>query len=340
MAHTNFRKRSTWLSGALLVATGLSATSARADAEQAMTLDFEVAPGADGCPDAHAFGDAVAAHLGYDPFGGVGTRSIRARIRAVGSHVTGSIELLDDKGALLGSKSLESNRCEDLVSAMSFAVGMAIDPSRTLHASTRTAPVVAPVAPLPEQPPLPHEEDAAVPAEPLPVKPGPGLRFVPSLLAGGGVAGLGPVAGVGAVAYAGVGVRYGAASLELEGRYGAPSSEGIGGNKEVTTSTIGAALIPCAHWGPIFVCGQLFLGVLQGQAAGIEHAQGQTTVFSQVGARGGVAIPLPWAPLALEPFVDGLVTLTPTELQILGGTVWSTRPVEVVGGVRAVLHFL
>ncbi len=339
----SLRVRVAWLT---FVACVLASTAARADAEQSRALDFDVAADVSGCGDAQSFGESVAAHLGYNPFlasdPSTTKGSVRTRIRSKGSLLVGTVELLDESGKTLGAKSLESARCEDLLAAMSFAVGMAIDPSRTLHAGAATTPATPPVVPAPAtKPPEKSSDDESAAnsrANEAPQKKtARDFRVEPQLALGGGVTGLGPAAGVAGVFYAGAGARYGAASLEIEGRYSSPSSQNVTGGK-VTTSTIGASLVPCAHLGLAFLCAQIFVGALDGQAEGIQNQQGGTTFFSQAGVRAGVSIPL-GASFALEPFVDGLVTLTPTTLKFLNVDVWSADAVGLTGGIRLVLHF-
>jgi hypothetical protein len=186
-----------------------------------------------------------------------------------------------------------------------------------------------PLAPLPESvPPLsPSPADRAS---------SPPRRVVPQIFASGGVAALGPVAGVAGAFSVGAGLRYGAISFDLEGRYLAPSAEAAG-TGQVRTSTIGVSLLPCVHRGPAFLCANVFFGALQGAAEGVDAPQQATTFFSQAGVRLGAAIPI--ARVRLEPFVDGLATLTSTEVMFRGVSVWSSRPVGLSGGIRFVLPF-
>jgi hypothetical protein len=322
-----------WILALLLCS--LCSIPARAQTES-VKLDYAVTPGTEACPDAQAFRDAVAAHLGYDPFAASGKRTVRARIQKSGTRLSGTVNLEDDAGQTLGSKALESSQCDDLVSAMGFAVAMAIDPSRALH-PIPPAPVSPPPTPALVEPPPPPPR--APPDESPPKNDKPRHRLIPQLSLGGAVAGLGPVANISAAIYAGAGLRYGNASLGLEGRYETPSSHATFGG-QIETSTIGAALVPCAHWSLAFFCAELFLGALEGQSEGIKGNRSDQTFFSQAGVRLGVAIPLSFAPVSLEPFVEALVTLTPTEFNFLmQNNVWSTDAFGVSGGVRLVLHF-
>lgn len=323
----------------VLICSLLASKSAHADTEQARVLDYGVAPDVSGCADAQTFGDLVAEHLGYNPFAMSGSSAatglVRTRIKSKGAGSAGTIEIFDMGGTLLGSKSLESKSCDDLGSAMSFAVALAIDPTRALSAN-KSKPTPAPLV-IARTPTKQAISDAPVvsPAAPK-INPSSQMRVEPQLALGGGVAGFGPAAGVAPAFTVGFGARYGVGSLELEGRYLAPSSENVAGGK-ITTTTVGGAIVPCAHVGPIFLCGQFFLGALQG-SADISNEQGATTLFAQAGVRVGVSIPV-MAMLRIEPFADGLVTLTPTTLKFLADPVWSADSFGVVGGIRIVVHF-
>ncbi len=323
----------------MILAASLGTGRAQADAERSATLDYTVAEDLAACPDRQAFADAVAARLGYDPFARGGRINVRVRIRRAGSTLVASVELRADGGAVLGAKSLESSRCDDLVSATSFAVSLAIDPSRTLAPTPPAAPP-APVSP----PPKPEPVAAASPPPPLPTREASVRPDAPSrvrvgadVFLGGGAAGWGPAAGnVAGMVVAGAGVEIGRLSLELEGRFVAPSSAAVTGG-DVTTRTVGAALLPCARWTPVLLCAQAFLGALNATGEAADGESG-VTVFAQVGLRVGAEIRL--GALVIQPFVDPLLTLTPTTLRFRGTPVWSTSLGGVSAGIRLAHHFL
>jgi hypothetical protein len=305
-----------------------------ADDLEPTALEYRVEPADDVCPAAVAFRDGIAARLGYDPFTANGARVLRARVGRSGASFRGVVELYEGP-LVLGSKTLAASRCDELVSSMTLAASMAIDPMRVLRppqalvateiAATKaeTSPTPPPVAQLT----LSTDRDRAETRSP---------PVVPRVFASAGVAGLGPVRGVAAAFGVGAGLRYRAVSLDLEGHFVAPSSTEAGAG-QVTTTAIGVALLPCVHTGPLFFCGELLLGELHGSAEGIDNAQQATTFLSQAGVRVGASIP--FSRVYFEPFVDGLATLTTTEFEFRGADVWSSRPFGFTGGVRVALPF-
>ena len=320
-----------------LACTVLAPGMAHAEAIEPAVLDYAVAPNAEACPDAGAFGDAVTARLGYDPFSASAGRRVIARVEHAGSAYRGSVDLRDARGALLGSKTLEARKCDDLVSAMSFAVSMALDPRRTLRGPPAPAPVPAPMSVPANAPAAVSLPDPLPDASPEAERASTGRPPIrPHVFVGGAVATLGPIAGFTEVLIGGAGLRYGAASLDVEGRFYAPSSVSAGAG-QVRTSTLGVAVLPCAHVDPFFVCANFFLGALQGAAETIEAPAQATTLFSQAGLRLGAAIPI--SGVGLEPYVDALATLTRTQVTFRGTPVWSTSAAGVNGGIRLVLHF-
>ena len=313
------------------------------DASRLAALDYS-ASDLGTCPDAATFRDAVAAHLGYDPFVSGGPRTVQARIRRAGHAFRGTVELRDATGgAVLGAKTLESSRCDELVSTMSFAVSMAIDPVRALQA--KPGPAAAEAEPSAAAPPLPVTSPAHIAPRAAselssrlpPAPPARRLSLLPRVFAGGGVAALGPIAGgMTATFAAGAGLAYGAAFVDLEGRFLAPSSEAAG-DGQVRTSTFALALLPCARLSPLFACAEASFGALQG-AGETTDGESATTFFSQAGVRFGAAIHTAW--FDIEPIADGLATLTRTEATFRGSEVWSTHPLGLSGGARLVMNLL
>jgi hypothetical protein len=298
-----------------------------------VTVDYDVPAG---CPDVVGFEEGVAARLGYDPFTQGAKRQLRARVHRVGATFRGTVELVDEQFRILGTKTLDASKCEDLVSAITLAASMAIDPFHflrppTSESSSESAPPILPLVPS-----LPMSTQPA--SEPIPdAVPPRAARVIPVAFVEGGVAAFGPVAGVAPAFGLGAGMHYRAFSLDILGRYVAPATEAAGAG-QVRTSTIGVALLPCARPGFFFVCANVFVGALQGAALDVASPENATTFFSQAGIRLGGSIPVHGT--RVEPFVDGLATLTPTDAAFRGVNVWSTRPVGFAGGIRVAYPFL
>lgn len=321
----------------------LATSEARAAEAPPATLDYEVARGVDGCPAADELRGAIATRLGYDPFRDDAARRLTARIDRASGALEGRIELRDERGIALGSRSLRAPSCAELATSLAFAISMAIDPLHALAPPPNAARAPSPSPPPPtrdapiDAAPLSVDAPAATPREAPPAAPRTTTPLAPRVHASVGAAGLGLLAGVSPLFALGAGLRRGDAAIDVEGRFAPASSVQVDGGT-VRTSTLGVALLPCAHLDPFVVCGVVTVGALQGEAEGVDAPEKASTVFAQAGGRIGAAIRL--APrTTLEPFVESLATLTRTRLNFRGREVWSTSGLGVQGGLRLALHF-
>jgi hypothetical protein len=320
------------------------------------SLDYEVAAGLDGCPDAARFRELVAARLGYDPFAATAGRALRVRIEPVlhTPMLRGEMRLRDGGDGWVGGKSLEATRCEDVAAAMALAASMAIDPAAALAPRPQVRPAApdahedipesarparggAPPESSPVALPMPVARDA--PEAPPRAPSRSALRVTPAVYAGAGAATLGEVPGpVAAVVEAGVAVERGWLSVELGGRYVAPSvasSVASAGAGQVRVSAVGAELAPCVHVWPLVGCATLLAGVLQGSARNVQEEREGSSFFSAVGLRLGVRFGVGRA--RVEPFLEGTATLTSTDLLFRGETAWSSHPLGLSAGARVAL---
>jgi hypothetical protein len=250
--------------------------------------------GAEKCPDESFFRKAVVARLGYDPFFPWARKAVIVEVSGQGAWLRARAQILDEGGVVLGERSLQSRSgdCAELMTAMGLTVSIALDdldqaaaeaPAASEPAPGRDAPI-APAAERPEG----HVAPAGTrPSVPAPARP-PQLTVA---LGGTGSAGIGPAPTVGATAEAGLrGARW---SATAEGRVDADSTGYVGGPVRVRAQTSGAALVGCAHFAGLFVCGEAQGLALRTNAEGnavLGHSAAAWLVT--LGVRAGVEVPI------------------------------------------------
>src|SRR5262249_43222302 len=90
--------------------------------------------GASTCPNESTLRQAIAARIGFDPFGAgarPSAREVRVIIDRRAGGLTAIVEVRGEDGALEGERSIESSAssCEELASAVVVTVSVALDPS-------------------------------------------------------------------------------------------------------------------------------------------------------------------------------------------------------------------
>jgi hypothetical protein len=162
--------------GLFAVSLVLAATPARAQAPApehapasvavpprvAVRLDYVREPGAEACPDAQGFREAVAANVGYDPFTTAAARLATVTVERRGSVFVGRMTLHDAAGVQEWAHEPLSRRdCRALVRVMGLSLAIPIDPFPgppvsvpEAHAPAAAPPARAPVA-EPPAPPAP-----------------------------------------------------------------------------------------------------------------------------------------------------------------------------------------
>src|SRR5437899_3138587 len=136
----------------------LVAAAARAEPAPRAHLVYVRDAGAGECPDEAAMRAAVAARLGYDPFGERASLTVSVMIAPSGRGLRAQIDLLDAASEAAGSRALISARrdCVELASATVLAIAIAVDPLRATLAEPEAAPVPALVpVPIPVPAPVP-----------------------------------------------------------------------------------------------------------------------------------------------------------------------------------------
>jgi hypothetical protein len=339
-----------------LLATGMSVPAAWAFPTSRLTYSRDVA--AQQCPDEAFLRRAVAARIGYDPFFPWATRTIAARIAVEGHILRGTVDLIDARGILRGSRDLSAlpHQCEELVVGMALAISIAVDPDSVdrvdppspTASGTGGAPIDSsvPPAPLPgpvlEAPRADDDGGTREPATPRPAasSPGPnesgsstrptgGFRLTPELHAGVvGSAGLAPSWGAGPSVSAFL--RASAWLAGVEGRYQFVNGANYPAGR-ISSTLVGAAALTCGHPGPAMVCAQVAADRLTVSGDGVDRPRSDAAFVWRTGVRAGLDFSLR-ANLALGVHADVLFLLEPTSIVLDGQVLWRAPLVSALGG--------
>lgn len=287
-----------------VVAIGF-ASSAWAQAPRQVRLEYARQDGAGACPDVAAIQAGVAARLGYEPFNDRADDRVRAIIQPSGHGLEARIDLTDAKGSPRAERRLVSRQrdCAELASSVELAISIAIDPFRL-------GPSPAGLGTSPSVPSVVSSNDPVAPAKPRPLASQVGAAVV------GGI-GTAPSRTFGLAA--GVGMRGGNLSLELEGRADLPALTSLRVG-EASTALLVASLVPCAHFGKVATCALVSAGALRAAGHGLVESRTVTLPYASVGARLALAFPLS-ARLSLALHGDLTAPFTTSKLAVDGTTV-------------------
>ncbi len=334
-----------WLWGLSLVVFA-SAASKDASARASARLDYRPGAGAAQCPDEAALREGVAIRLGYDPFRPDDARTVRVSIDR--STNWRAVVELRSGGAEQGRQELSSKTgtCEEIASAVMFAVSVAIDPAVALAAPTPPKPASSDASAGSPRSEATRSETAA-PPPPIPAS----IASSPSVAAPNAaerwralaaVSAFGSFGEVPAASWGGaieVGVESSLASLALEARAVAPAEAASNAPGDVRGWLAVATLVPCLHVKFAFACPLLSIGAFFGQGEGVTHTQSEATPYASAGGRLGIDVEV--APgLHLRVFGDVTTPLTPTTLSIAGVQAWRTPDVAGLAGASVVHSFL
>lgn len=277
--------------------------------------------------------EAVGERLGYDPFEpapGVAAADVRIVVSARGSRARAVLMV----GAARRDLQADLARCTELRSSLALAVAL-------LFESTPPSPQAAPAEPPPPPPREPPQTEARAPAAaPEPTKPAPTNKLQISVHATlSGHVGKLPAPFLGGMLGAGVGRAWW--RVELEGNFDASLRTRVGTGSalrvgDVSASLYTAAVVPCAKVSVLVLCARASAGVLTGQLAGLSgfsFTQNDQSVFHlALGARAGVAIPLPiGVPLDALGLVDFDVPVVGRALDLGGSPLWKMPAVGLTG---------
>jgi hypothetical protein len=312
---------------ALALAGGLAAAQ-RSEHARAV-LEYRVASSAPGCPTRDELADAVAARLGYDPFGDGPGRGADASQR-VSVEVTFAKGTYTGKLLLGGTRSLTSTNCRELVDSLAVAVALGLDPESALRPPA-TAPTAAPTTP-PTTPPAPSVAPPA-PTASTPAAP-PASTGAPSAPLAVRVW-LGPLGAVGDTPSPTLGLGLGGElrvlahlAFEAEASSTLPSSVSIGrGGRGTGYGSVSQLLVgACVPFEPLSLCATGSGGFFYADAGDVDVARAELTSYGAVGLRASFRLALS-SRLFLRAQLDGQVPLARTELRIDGASLWETSPV-------------
>lgn len=264
------------------------AVTPRATASPSAKLVFARGPDTEICPDEEGFRAAVAARIGYDPFFPYAKRTVVTRIDAIaGGRFRARMEVLDDKGTLLGEKSFVSAKkeCTELVRTLALAVSLAID------VADPPPPPAEPEPPKPE-PPKP-EPAASAPSvfeeretPKASVEPAPTRIELSATMRG--FVGLAPSANLGVAL--GAAVRRGPWSIGLEGSWNPAVESAVGTSARISQELVAGSLLPCANWRFLFGCAVGTGGRVQVASSGVRQPGADDALFVAIGGRVGAEL--------------------------------------------------
>jgi len=310
-----------------------------------VSLEYEIAAGSEGCPDAIQFRAAVERQLGYEPFRATADKHVVVSIARKEVGFDGRIHWSDAEGHAAGDRRLSSRHddCDQIAASVAFSVAVQIQLMAAL-----APPAVAEPPAAPAQPAAPVEANPPPPARPaekappveleVPVAPAaPASRFTLSIGAGPSLAiGVAPhTAGLGRLFASG---RAGHVSLELAGDAALPVTQQDASGKGFTLDRFAAEAAACGHVAAFAACVTGTLGRLQAHGLGVDMREAPVGWFSQLGARLAAAYDFSDRYFAAAR-VDGLVMLAPANVTLNDSVVWTTPRVGAVLGLDFGAHF-
>jgi hypothetical protein len=346
---TSYRPR---VAAALAACCALAATEAgaRAAAPTLVSLEYEIAPGIEGCPDGEQFRASVGRQLGYDPFRATAEKRVAVQIARKEIGFDGRIRWSDAGGHWVGDRRLSSRRgeCAEIAASLAFSVAVQIQLLAALAPATTADPNAAPAEPArenasppaaaasPETSARPREEqpneapvEVAAPAPPTAPTPASG----PQLSIGAGPAlaiSVAPHAvGLGRLFASG---RVGHFSLEIAGDAALPVNQYDSGGRGFTLDRFAAEAAACGHIAALAACVTGTAGRMQAHGFGVDREQTPNAWFSQVGARLAAAYDFSDHYFAAVR-ADGLVMTAPVKVILNQTLVWTTPRVGAVLGL-------
>lgn len=329
--------------GAVTLAAAIGGEARAADVSR---LEYTAPAGA--CPDEQGFRDLVAARMnGVDPFAGALSDAPAARtvvtIRRVDRAYEGTIDRFDHGAAAgtrkLGGQASCARLAEDLATSVVLMVRPLVLPKPPASPTETPAPTVAP--PPPPAPAPPSTSTPALPAPPAApaaTAPLPSPTPRPRIRIGAGPTvafGTEPAPSIGVSAL--VGVRWSLFSIDVEGRYDAPSSTaGRPGGGSVSASLAAGSLVPCVHARWFVGCAVVSAGAARISAS--VEPETHTRPYVGAGLRAGVEIPI-IDPLVIQLAGDGLIAIVRPSASIDSVPVWQAPPVSGLLGIRLVASF-
>jgi len=324
--------------------------SARAAAPTLVSLEYEIAPGIDGCPGAEQFRASVGRQLGYDPFRATAEKRVAVQIARKEIGFDGRIRWSDAEGQWVGDRRLSSRRgeCADIAASLAFSVAVqiqllaalapapAVDPNAA-PAATDTTPTAVPTPAASREETAPAREkrsaaaagpvEVALPAPP----PEPSSEFRLSIGAGPSLAiSVAPhTAGLARLFASG---RVGHFSLEIAGDAALPVTQTDAAGRGFKMDRFAAEAAACGHVSLLAACLTGTAGRLQAHGLGVDMKESPAAWFSQLGARIAASYDFSDRYFAAAR-VDGLVMTAPVNVMLNQTLIWTTPRVGAVLGL-------
>jgi hypothetical protein len=296
--------------------------------------------GTEQCPGEEIVRSEVSSRLGYDPFFLWAERTIVAQVTGDGRQYRATVQLLDERGVVRGSRALSSpsDDCTQLIKAIALAISISIDPESVTQSgpkiaatddSGRSSPVeqasdVPPTEPrlgaAVASPPTKEEAiDASVPRAAPKIEPEIGVGIWSAV-------NLAPDVSVGGTIFGGA--RWGPAALYFELRQNLQAS-GDG----IAAALLTGAVVPCGRYDILFACLNASWGELR-----VEGARSARATYMAVGGRLGVQVSV-FRQLSLRFHLEGLKSLTETIVMRGDQQAWQLPAVSAALGTDASLRF-
>jgi hypothetical protein len=260
----------------------------QAQPRTAVALDYEVAAGANGCPDADQFRASVERQLGYDPFRSAADKHIAVQIAPKDSGFEGHIRWSEADGRSVGERRLSSRRpeCREIAASVAFAVAVQIQLIATL-AAPAPEPPPAPPEPVAREPEVKTTVEARPNATPPPPQPEPATPPEPLGL----YFGLGPALALGvapqptALGRMFVSGRRSWLSFEVGLDAALPVTQHQADGSGFSLRRFAAGAAACGHLYAFAACALATVGLLQARGVDVDVPASPTGLFSQLGAR-------------------------------------------------------
>ena len=311
-----------------------AARAARAAPQTLVSLEYETAPDASGCPDADEFRASVARQLHYDPFRPTADRRVAVQIARKDVGFEGRIRWTDADGNWVGDRKLTSRRpeCREIAASLAFTVAVQAQLLAT------PAPPEPEPAPPPPPPPAPVEIPTVVAPPPPPPPPPPPVRPLTFAV------GLGPAAGLGVapqptgLARLFVSGRRSRGSLEIAVDAALPTTRDEVDGASVSLDRFAGSGAACGHARAFAACVTGTLGLFRARGSGVDMPLSPSGLFSQVGARIAGTLDL-GDRFFLAGRLDGLVMLSRWTVKINEMAAWTTPRVGALIGVDVGVRF-
>jgi hypothetical protein len=295
--------------------------AARAAAEAgggipSFVLSYQRDDGAEHCPTAEVFRQAVAHHLGHDPFSETGTGRLSVQLQPESGGLAAHLTLRRDPGAPPGERVLRSKDLDCVVLASTLELVASLDIEAQEQAAEAPAPSVALAAPAHPEPPSRSAFLVAI---------GPMVVFLAAPSAA--LAGL-----------LGVETRWARTSLGLEVRADA-FAPGPVKNGSAETSLVLATLVGCAYRSAFGACLLFAAGVESANGLDIPNPRSDHGPYVAPGVRMLWEIPLPGV-FSLRAQADLLIPVVRSSLQFGATEVWVSPPVSLALGLIFQAHIL